>query len=242
MKKITLISIVLVALISLSACSFTVINGSGHVITEERTVSGIHGVDLSAYGELNITQGNTESFSIQGDDNIVPHIISEVRNGILFIQFDDKWGSWYRSSETIQFNLTVKNIDTITFSGAGSIKSTGLNANTLAISLTGAGDVEISNLQVNTVDVHLSGAGNVHLTGKAVTQKLSLSGVGNYNTEDMKSQIASISLTGAGNATIWVTDSLDVHVSGAGSVSYYGQPQVTKEITGLGSINQKGEK
>lgn len=242
MKKFALISIILVAVIGLSACSFTVINGSGHVITQERQVSSIHGVSLSAYGELNITQGSSESFSIQGDDNIVPHILTDVRNGVLFIQFDDKWGSWYRSSEPIQFNLTVTNIDEITFSGAGSIKSNGLNVDSLSIQLTGAGDINMGNLDVKNVDVHLSGAGNVHLTGTADSQKLSLSGVGNYNTEDLKSNSASISLTGAGNANIWVTGTLDVHISGAGSVSYYGQPQITKEITGLGSLSQKGEK
>jgi predicted small secreted protein len=242
MKKIFLISLIVFAMLSLAACSFTVIQGSGHVITDERIISDVHGVDLSAYGELNIKQGTTESFTIQGDDNITPHIISEVRNGILYIQFDDKWGSFYRSSEPIQFNLTVKNIDTISFSGAGSIKSNDLTADSLTISLSGAGDIEFNNLQVNNVDVNLSGAGNVHLTGATVSQKITLSGVGNYNTQDMSSKSATISLTGAGNATVWVSDTLDVHISGAGSVSYYGQPQITKEISGLGSLRPKGDK
>jgi len=120
------------------------------VITETRPVSGIHGVSLTAYGELNITQGDAESLIIQGDDNIVPHILSEVDDGILTIRFDDNWGSFYKATETLQFNLTLKNIDTITFSGAGRIKSASLSADALSIFLSGAGDVQIENLNVKT--------------------------------------------------------------------------------------------
>lgn len=242
MRKIFPIVCILLAIVSLTACGFAIIQGSGHVITEERAISDIHGVNLSAYGELNIIQGAVESFSIQGDDNIISHIISKDRNGILFIEFDDKWGSYYRASETIQFNLTVKDIDAINFSGAGTIRSTSLDVDSLIITLSGAGDIDFRNLEIDTIEVILSGAGNVRLAGSAVNQKISFSGVGNYNSQDMSSKTAAISLTGAGNATVWVSDTLDVHISGAGSVSYYGHPQITKNITGLGSLNQKGEK
>lgn len=242
MRKIFPIVCILLAIVSLTACGFVIIQGSGHVITEERAINNIHGVNLSAYGELNIIQGAVESFSIQGDDNIISHIISKDRNGILFIEFDDKWGSYYRASETIQFNLTVKDIDAINFSGAGTIRSTSLDVDSLIITLSGAGDIDFRNLEIDTIEVILSGAGNVRLAGSAVNQKISFSGVGNYNSQDMSSKTAAISLTGAGNATVWVSDTLDVHISGAGSVSYYGHPQITKNITGLGSLNQKGEK
>lgn len=242
MKKIFPIISILLITICLSACSFVIIRGSGHVITDERSISNIHGVNLSAYGELNITQGATESFSIQGDDNIVSHLVSENRNGILYIEFDDKWGSYYRASETIQFNLTVKDIDAINFSGAGTIRSTSLDVDSLIVTLSGAGDIDFRNLKADTIEVVLSGAGNVRLAGSAVNQKISLSGVGNYSTQDLNTKSTSISLTGAGNAVVWVSDTLDVHISGAGSVSYYGHPQITRNITGLGSLNQKGEK
>ncbi len=241
MKKATVIIISMIALL-LSACSFSVVRGSGNVITESRAISTVNAVDLSAYGELNIEQGTMESLVIQGDDNIIPHIISEVNNGKLIIRFDESWSTFYTPSETLEFNLTVVDIQSVTFSGAGTIHADALNVNALTINLSGAGTITIDDLQAENLIVNLSGAGNMHIEGTSVNESISLSGVGDFNAEDLHADNATISLTGAGNASVWVTNNLNVHISGAGSINYYGSPQITRDVTGIGALNNKGIK
>lgn len=262
MKKSIFLLVSSILILTLTACSLTIITGSGKIITEERAVSGFQGVKMTAYGNLNISQGETESLVIQGDDNIVAHMITEVINGTLVIRFDDNYGNIYKTTETMEFDLVVKDLDQLDFSGAGKISVDDLNVETLVISLSGAGDINIDALETQTLSVRLSGAGdievddltadnltvtlsgagNFHLSGSANNQSITLSGVGNFNAEDLESLTASVTLTGAGNASVWVKESLIVKISGAGSVNYYGDPTISQDVTGVGGINKRGEK
>ena len=66
-----------------------VIKGSGNVITESREVSGFNGVSHTGIGRVTITQGDTESLTIQADDNLMEYITSEVKNDTLELGFDE---------------------------------------------------------------------------------------------------------------------------------------------------------
>jgi hypothetical protein len=58
---------------------------SGNVVTEDRQVSGFDGIAFDGIGELIITQGDTESLTVQADENVMPHIVTEVRGSELNI-------------------------------------------------------------------------------------------------------------------------------------------------------------
>jgi len=241
--KLKLLSAFLIGAVLLCACSISVIQGSGHILTENRTVSDFHAVKLSAFGNLTITQGTKESLTVQADDNLMKLIRTEVVNGVLEISFDNNtWTTYYASGESIKFDLTVVNLDSISFTGAGKINMENLNVPDLSTSLTGAGSMALSHLATDKLTVQLSGAGSLTADGTVTSQEINLSGVGSYQAADLQSSNASVTLSGVGSATVWVTNTLDVTVSGAGSVGYYGEPAVTKNITGLGSLVNKGTK
>jgi hypothetical protein len=243
MKLKLLSALFLIGTVLLSACSISVVQGSGHIITENRSVSNFHAVKLSALGDLTITQGTTESLTVQADDNLMKLINAEVVNGVLEISFDNNaWTSYYLSGESIKFDLTVVNLDSISFAGAGKITVQNLNVPNLSTSLTGAGSMSINHLTSDKLTVQLSGAGSLNADGTITSQEINLSGVGSYQAADLQSADASVSLSGVGSATVWVTNTLDVTVSGAGSIGYYGEPVVTKNITGLGTLVNKGTK
>ena len=73
--------VIVAGLLVLSACS--VINGSGHVETETRQVSGFTGIDLAGSGEVTIEQGDAESLTIEADDNVLPALTSKVSDSTL---------------------------------------------------------------------------------------------------------------------------------------------------------------
>lgn len=233
----------LIGAMVLSSCGISVVEGSGHIITENRNVSSFHAVKLSAFGDLTIVQGAAESLTVQADDNLMKLIRTEVVNGVLEISFDNNvFTSYYMSGESIKFDLTVVNLDSIKFEGAGKITVNNLDVPELSTSLTGAGSMSLSHLTADRLTVQLSGAGSLNADGTVTSQDINLSGVGSYSAADLKSTDASVALSGVGSSTLWVTDKLDVTISGAGSVGYYGDPQVTKNITGLGSLVNKGTK
>ncbi|MHB9034291.1 MAG: hypothetical protein ACYC6L_14735, partial [Anaerolineae bacterium] len=76
-KKLYVLGIALALAVVLSGCYFTkiatspiVVNGSGNVITETRDVGSFSGVQLSAVGQMKITQGDKDSITITADDNV----------------------------------------------------------------------------------------------------------------------------------------------------------------------------
>ncbi|UCC88848.1 MAG: DUF2807 domain-containing protein [Anaerolineales bacterium] len=237
---IALTSVIAASLACAIPFGIRTIRGSGNVVTEEREVSGFDSVALSAFGEVIISQGDDESLTIETDDNLMPYIQTEVRNGTLEL-------GWARNivpvpSRSLVFRVSVKELVALNSSGAGRFEIDELDTDRLNVNLSGAGDIKINSLTATDLAITVSGAGNVEVAGAVETQEISLSGLGNYVAPDLESQAATVRISGAGDTSIWVQDSLDVVISGAGNVDYFGSPQVTKEISGVGGVTSRGDK
>ncbi len=219
------------------------VTGSGHVVTENRTVSNFNALTLSGIGEVTITQGETEALTVSAEDNLMPYIRTEVSGNTLVIGLGrENEHVNVRPTQPIKFNLSVKNLNAIELSGAGRIQSASLKSDRFDVHVSGAGDVKIDQLQATDLNSKLTGAGSVDIAGQVTSQNLLLSGIGNYRAESLNSQTAMVTVSGAGGSTLWARDNLDVSISGAGSVSYYGSPKIHQNISGAGSIKSLGSK
>lgn len=235
----------LCALLFASGCTipFNSIAGSGHVTTETRSLSNFDTVTFAGFGDLNIIQGDTESLTIQAEDNIMPYITTVVTNGTLVIGFDRRYGSdLIRPTQPIKFSLTLKKLSALELSGAGSIQSASLKTDRLAVQVRGAGNIKIDNLEAVSLTTALSGAGNLNIAGQVVSLDSRLTGLGSLEAGDLKIQSAQIMVSGAGSATVDATASLDITLSGVGSVAYYGSPKLTQKISGIGSVRSLASK
>lgn len=207
---------------------------------ESREIANVSAVSINSFGKFIIIQGDEESLTIEGPNNILRNIETEVIGSTLYI--DSTRSIINNSLQPITFTLTVKNINEVSLSGAGSIQIDELDTDQLEIILTGAGSINIDDLNTTDLAVLLNSAGSITISGTAEEQKIVLSGVGSYDASNLQSLQASVTLSGAGSAELWVTDSLDATVSGVGSVSYYGSPSVSQNISGVGSISHEGNK
>lgn len=235
-------SLVLIAAL-VSGCGVTVVNGSGKSITQNRPVANFQVISLEGLGDISITQGGTESLVIEAEDNVMPLIKTEVKNGTLSIRFDQKdWKDVIRPTKPIKFALSVKTLNGVELSGAGNVLAPSLKTTALTIKISGAGAVRFDKLEASDLSTSVSGLGNVELAGTVARQTVDLSGAGQYLAGDVAGRTAKITLSGGGNATVWAADTLDVTINGAGQVSYYASPKITKSITGLGVLSPLGPK
>jgi len=215
----------LAGLPALAGCSATIngdgggttVTGSGTPTAGTRQVSGFHEVDFSGVGELSIRQTGTESLRIEADANVLPLLTSTVADGRLTLGVQP--GTSFQTSEGIRFILTVKSLDALTLSGAGS--ATG------------------SDLATSALRVTMSGTGSVTLQGRADSLNLSLSGTGAFDGSQLADKTAKVVVGGTGRAVVNASDALDATVSGVGSVEYLGDPKVTSHITGVGTIRRR---
>ena len=235
-KFYVFLPVIMVPILSL-ACVFTVLKGSGNVITESRQAIGFDRVVLNGIGTLYITQGDEESLEIEAEDNILPKIDTSVRDGTLWIEFKERnWSDIVRPTRPIKYFLSLKELTTIELSGAGRVISDNIETGYLEISSSGVGDIDIDSLNAKGLEVVLSGAGNCKIAGEVTNQSIEISGAGSYKADGLKSQVASVMVSGMGNIEVWVLDALDILISGAGTVKYYGNPNLTQEVSGAGSI------
>jgi len=227
-RRIAFVVLLLALAVTLSGCSANgiinspqVISGSGQVTTETRDVGGFTSVELRASGQMNITQGDTNTLSITADDNLLPLIKTTVRGGVLIIEFDRPTIT-FNPITRLQYDITVRKLE--------------------ALTITGAGDFKVNNLNGESFKVNISGAGNITAAGRVTSQEVTLTGAGRYDADKLESDSATIEITGAGSASVWAKKTLDVNISGMGNVSYYGNPEVSRRVSGVGSVNGKGDK
>jgi hypothetical protein len=183
--------------------------------TESREVSGFDQVDLSGSGRVLIAVTGTESLTIEAEDNILPLLTTEVRNGRLEL------GAKQSISLTreIVYTITVVSLEAVSVSGSGSVTATGVDA--------------------DGFDVEISGSGTVTPGGVSESLDLSISGSGVFEGEGLVSVTGTVSLSSSGNAVVNVTEDLDVRLTSSGSVEYLGDPGVSISRSGTGDISRR---
>jgi hypothetical protein len=211
--------------------------GSGNVITETREVSGFDAVNVSYPATVLIKQGNAESLKIEAEDNLMPNLKTQVKNGTLEIFYERENGKHVNPTKTVNITIVVKDLVDVEFTSAGELIVENLKTDALDVSLSGAGNIKLDKILVKTLGVNLSGAGSSTASGTADDLSLNISGFGDFKGKDLHNKDAQVDISGAGSATVWVADSLDAQISGAGSISYYGSPSVSKQISGVGNVN-----
>ena len=254
----------LLILLPALACSTGIpgitVNGSGNIVSRDYDVSDFTRVTLAGFGDVFITQGDSESLSVETDDNIFGHLDIHVQNSELTL--GTKLDAILIPTNSIIFRLTVKDLNAVSLAGSGNIYSEalqsddlevsvggsgnvevkGLNGTSLSANLPGSGKISIQQIAVTSVDISINGSGDIELAGKADQQTISINGSGKYIAGYLETTSADISVGGSGNLTVWVTDTLDVRVNGSGDVSYYGRPAVNQTGGGSGNVTSLGEK
>ena len=220
-----------------------VITPSDVIVTETRSVSGFTALDMRSFGKVVLTQGDSESLTITGSDNVVPLVKTTVSGGLLAIDMDRVTNiTTLDRDNVLTFEITVRDLTGLTVSGLGDVEMDTLTTSALAVTMDGAGRVMLGDLSAESVEITVGGLGNVEIAGRVTRQQIEISGAGEVNNADLECQTAEVNIPGLGSATVWVTSQLTGNISGGGNVRYYGSPQTNTESTGLGKFEALGTK
>lgn len=219
MKKFFLISILTVAVpFAFSSCRHLGkgVQGSGVRKSETRDLPAFKSIETNGAFEVQVTCQQAASFELEGDDNLLPLIKTEVRNGVLNIYND---GS-YTAKKAIVARIAVPDLE--------------------AISSTGAADIHVAKVKNDQLTISWKGAGRIEAAGETKFVNISSTGAGKIDAGRLSAERANVSVTGAAQVDVYASQQLDVTVSGVGQVTYGGNPSVVnKSVSGLGSVNKK---
>ncbi len=207
--------------------------------TETREVSGY--TSLAAGGPINvqIEYGNSNSIKIEGEENLLPYIETEVKDNMLTIKL--KQGYNVQTHRPIKIYVSMTTIDAIAQSGSGSINGDGdfNNGGNTSVAVSGSGSLKLKFTSFGSLSLRMSGSGNIVLKGKVNEETdVKKSGSGNASLEEVMCNIATVQQSGSGNLTIHVEKALTAQVSGSGSIIYSGDATVASKVSGSGRVKK----
>jgi hypothetical protein len=228
--------IIVLAIASLLFASCRRINGSGNIISEKRNVGNFTGVQTEDVISVEVKNGPETVVDVEADDNVLPHIKTEVKNGQLRVYFKNIMSI---GDVHAKVYVTAPVINELDVSGAASINSTGIlkTNDKMKLFISGAGNIK-AQLDAPDVAVDVSGSGSADLEGRTRHFSTDVSGAGNIKALDLLAETGDAKVSGAGSIRIHASVKLTAKVSGAGDVYYRGNPSLEQSVSGAGSVHK----
>ncbi|MBT3834608.1 MAG: hypothetical protein HOB98_03275 [Gammaproteobacteria bacterium] len=207
---------------------------------EVRDVLRFDQVRFRGPGALKITQTNEESLRVHAPAYVIKHIISEVKDGVLYVGYKSPKVTPLRVlKEVISFDVGMKDIREISVTGSGAVIVPDLDNDTVRVEINGSGKVNLGHLTADNFRATIQGAGHIRVQGDVETQSIVVNGTGRVMSDHLVSDFAHVILNGSGKVSMTVSDELNVVINGSGEVSYGGFPDITKAITGSGALTRR---
>src|ERR687891_71755 len=93
------------------------VQGSGNRQSQKREIAQFTSISTEGAFTIEVVCQKDVSLEVEGDDNVLPLVIAEIRNNVL--RLSNK-GS-YSTSEPVKFKISVPNLEGLTVNGAGKI-------------------------------------------------------------------------------------------------------------------------
>jgi hypothetical protein len=210
------------------------IKGEGEPVSQNRSVSGFKGVNVSGGFAVEITQGSKEGVRLEAQQNLLDNIRTEVKNGVLHIYNENS----ISTNKGMKAYITVRELNKIDISGG--VKVTGkstFKANAFDLDMSGGSKVTLA-LNTKKLRANMSGASKVELSGKADDFVMNLSGSSSVLATELEAKNVSVEASGASKVKVFAKDNLRVSASGASKVEYNGTPSVTTDVSGASKISK----
>jgi len=214
------------------------VKGDGNMTTETRTTGDYDGIKCAGSMDYILVAGAEGKIKIEGEENLLKHIITEVKNGNLIVKIEKGINLRPSLNKTIKVTIPFKDISSVSLAGSGDVwNEDTITANDLDVSLAGSGDV-VLNVEATSVQGSLAGSGDITLKGNTNNLTAKLAGSGDIHAFGLQSNHTIVSIAGSGDVEVVSNESLKARVSGSGDIEYRGNPgKEDTKVSGSGSIS-----
>lgn len=215
--KLLLLLLVAATLTASTACHEIAgsVQGSGNRVVQSREIGDFRALSTEGAFQIRVVCQKSPDLQIEGDDNILPLISTEISNGTLRLRSL----RGYSVREPIEVRISVQNLESLSVSGAGRIDIEALNNERFAIDSTGAPTIRAAGI-TKVVDINAYGATKI-------------------DTQRLEASRAVVESSGVSKIDLEVKDELEVNISGPSTVTYEGDPVVKKSVNGPGKLEKK---
>ncbi|WP_052143728.1 head GIN domain-containing protein [Wocania ichthyoenteri] len=240
----TLTKIIVATLLSLTlfSCNFDInmnsgVRGNGNVETQERTINEPFSAIKATEGlNVYLTQSNSESITVEADENLHDLIITEVVDGVLKIHTSENIGK----STSKKVMVSFKNISAITSTSGSDVYSTNtITTNHLKLNSTSGSDMK---LEVNTsiLECKSTSGSDLRLSGKTEKLIAEATSGSDIKASNLIAESSQVKATSGADISVNTVKELTAKATSGGDIRYYGNPEkVNKNKSSSGSVRKQ---
>jgi hypothetical protein len=210
------------------------VEGSGKVVTDERSIQAFQQVELAGEGRLLMSPDGPAALEVRTDDNLLPYIETEVVDGRLIIS--TRPDTDLQPSQGVTYRVRCDPLSEVVLSGSGDIDVNDCRVDDLAIRLDGSGSIGVEGIDATSVRAELAGSGTIGAIGRAGQLAASVDGSGTVDGAALEAGDVEARIPGSGRIMVWATNTLQASIAGSGQVLYRGDPAVTQDVSGSGAV------
>lgn len=211
------------------------IKGNGNVITVKRTTSDYDKIGVGGSFDVILVKGKEGNISIEGEENIIPYLETEVNGNTLNIKYQKNTN--INTTRRLTVTVTFKDLEHVSLGGSGNINSKEtIKAKDFKVSLAGSGNITLA-IDGDEVRSSLSGSGDIRLNGNTNHFTCSIAGSGSIKAYDLKADKLNANIAGSGSIRTHVKTKIKARIVGSGSIYYKGNPKyIDTKATGSGDV------
>lgn len=232
MKKI--LSSILVVLI-LASCNFT--NGSGKIVSENRTVDNFTALSVGNSFDVEVKIGPTASVRVEADDNVIKHIETSVTNETLKIYLEDNYSF---SDAHLKVYITTPSLKAIKTSGSASVDVLDVLTSNGKLSFKASSSSDIkAKVNAPEVEAGASSSASIDLSGKTKTYYAEASSSSDIDSWNLLSENATARANSSATIKLHASVSLNANANSSAEIKYHGAATVTKSVSSSGSVEKR---
>lgn len=217
-------------------CNFST-NNSTSKSSISYDLSGYDAIQIDGNLNVEISQGETYSFSVLGNENFTKNFNAQIDSNLLTISSEFQWKNIFGKGNSGTVYITTPVLNTLEINGLNNTVIKNFNTKQLSLKINGASKNDI-NITTEKLNLDVGGASDINLRGNADVVEMNLAGASNLSAEDFEVNNLTIDIAGAGTAKIWAKEKLKVDLAGAATLNYKGNPKIVSNISGGSSLSK----
>ncbi|MEZ4856494.1 MAG: head GIN domain-containing protein [Gelidibacter sp.] len=240
----TLIKVLISCIISLLlfSCNFDInlgpgVKGNNHVVSKNRDLNGnFNEIKISRGLDVYLAQNDTQSLTVEADENLHDLIITKIENGVLEIYADENIS--YAASKKVMLNF--KNVSKITATSGSDVYSNNtIKAENLELTATSGSDMSLDSV-TETLSCNTSSGSNMKLSGKTEKLYAQASSGSDMDAANLSATTSEAKASSGADITVNTSKELYAKTSSGGDITYFGNPKKVNTSNGVsGSIHKQ---
>lgn len=215
------------------------LSSSVFISAQTRNVDNFNSIHASTSVTVSLVKANTPSIEFTMKKGSAEDLITEVKNGRLYVKIKSKMKNWGSSAEA-SVTVYYTNLNEISASAGCSIASDDvIKSNTMEVNVS-SGSTAMLEIETNMIDVDVSSGSTLKLKGKANKGHFDSSSGSTLNAYHFITDDAVVEASSGSSMSIHVDDTMEASAGSGASISYTGDVKKKNIDAGWsGSINRR---